>query len=273
MTSCLAFGRPHTPVAGLLICQRHLDEIGKWLIDLEREVWALDARPSLAIRWDRDGGHALAFERSPVRLNVVVANDRRRVADEAVDHPAGFDRQGILSAFETLNRYAQRVRDERLLVPPVVQWAERIPGLQVIGPFCDDPPCRHESCGWWWRTRPARLTVHTERVLLTRQLVDWIAFQPWVGELHAELFRLREQLQAANGTSDAKPLPGRCPRFDPAGNPCCGRLWPVKPTHSTGTFIKTEADAVHAVQCERDHNHHWEGRDLIRLSLILEDQN
>jgi hypothetical protein len=268
--TCLLGLWKHRPSAGLLTCQRHFDDLAAWLIDVESEARKLDARPSMEIRWDQTGGGSLAFERAPVRINVTVATDRRHILDSEVDHPAGFDRSGMLSAYETLHRYAQMVREQRSLAIPTVQWAERTPGWTVLGPYCD-PPCRHETCGWWWRDRPAHLDVASERQVLSRHL-EWIAGQPWVAQLNADVRLLRTQLQEANGTSDPKPLPGRCPRFDDATNVCDGRLWPVKPTHSTGTFITTEMDSVYAVQCERDHRHRWEGRDLIRLSLILERQ-
>lgn len=239
MTMCTIPSRhPHQADPGLLICDRHLQELGAWLRDVEQEAVLLDARPSLAIDWNRGAQGGLASEQSPVRLDAAVLADRRRgtghIADEQVDETALDDTPSV---FETLHTWATEVRQD-------------CPRLK-----------RHTAMA------PERMDVHSERRLLTLHL-DWVAAQEWVPDFRAQLRALREQLKAVNGTADPKPLHGRCPRFDDAGNECGGRLWPATPVHSSGGPAVPDTAAV---TCDRDPQHTWKGVHLARLHFILQD--
>jgi hypothetical protein len=238
VTSCTIPGRRHQADAGLLLCRTHLDEVAEWLHDVELEVERLDARPSMAVVWDDSRGHELASHRAPARLGPIVARDRRHVTlDELTARGGTAGMDSTLSAYGVLHDYAQRVRDGRDL----------------------------------HRSDHPHLTIRTERVLLTRHL-DWVAAQPWAVDLWAQLQTLRAQLQQANGTTPPGPLPGRCPRLV-GGQECGGELWPVAPKHTSGELVHVPGDEVaQAVQCERNTNHRWEGRHLIRLALILDQQ-
>jgi hypothetical protein len=161
------------------------------------------------------------------------------------------------------------VRDGRVLGVPTYPFTDRVPGTGE-GPLCDE--CAHRSCliMRWRRRIPRQLTVTTERQLLTRHL-DWVAAQPWAADLWESLQALRGQLQKANGTAEPGPLPGRCPRLV-AGRECGGKLWPVVPKHTSGALVHAGDEVVQAVECERNPSHHWEDRSLIRLALILDQQ-
>jgi hypothetical protein len=236
MSTCVIPSRPHQAEAGLLICRTHLDELASDLVGIEEEAKKLDARPSMQIVWGGKGA-TLAREQSPVRLDAVVLNDTRWVRDADVNRPYGFDLNGPLPIFGVLHYFADKVREERALESPA-------------------PP-----------------TVKTERRLLTRQL-DWCAAQPWIGELVDVVHRIHEQLQRVNGTAEPGPIPGRCPRLsDDRGGECGGRLWPVKPKHTSSALVHINADdVVMAIECERNANHHWEDKDLVRLAIILDQQ-
>lgn len=231
-TGCLIRGG-HPPEAGLLVCRAHFDQLADWLLAVEREAGDLDAAPSMQATQDGRGG-SLAFQRAPARVDAIVLRDRRWVPPERVDNPAGFDRRGMMSVYWTLHSYAMRVRESRSL--PV------------------NPP----------------LSVKSERQLLSRHL-DWVATQPWVDGLWASLRELHRQLQEVNGTGISTRIPGTCPI--PVGEgECGGRLRPVRPRHSTGTWVRLGDAEVRAVECERDHAHRWDDAHLIRLSLMLDEQ-
>lgn len=173
-------------------------------------------------------GGDLASHRSPARLDPLVQNDRRR------GRPLGDDWAGMddtLSVYATLHAWAATVRVDR--------------DLASSGPF----------------------TVGTERRLLTRHL-DWAAGQRWISDLWVQLRTLRVQLQASNGTSDPKPIGGRCPRLVDDVE-CGGRLWPVEPKHTSGGRPDS---LIRAIGCEHDAGHYWDGVHLARLFKILEDQ-
>lgn len=235
MSDCVIPARPHRAEAGLLICRRHLDQLAEELIDVEAEYAALDTHPSMAAP-SGDGGshHGLKNTKSPVRIDAVVARDRRYVHNAELTGGYGVDDR--LSAFGVLHRWATEVRTGR--------------DLQATG-------------------QP--LTVHTERQVLSRHL-EWAAGQPWIDECSAEIHTLVGQLQAVNGTADPGPLPGRCPRLDEELVECGGALWPVRPVHTSGPQIATASGSVAAVQCDRDSDHRWEGRDLVRLALVVQQQ-
>lgn len=261
MTTCVIPSRhKHEADPGLLTCDIHLQQLSGWLHDIEHEFGQLDTRPSMAIDWNESRSGSLASQQAPALLDPAALTDRRR-------REGSFDelsRDDTMSTFGTLHHWAARVRAERLLAVPTITWIEHVPGTPP-GPSCEQ--CSHETCGHsrWLRDRPAPLDVGTERLVLSHQL-GWIATQPWVVQLYLQLRRLRDQLKAANGTSDPK-SPGPCPTFDGEGNECAGRLWLAAPVHSSGTFLDA---APNAVQCDHAAEHRWEGVDLIRLSLMLE---
>ena len=227
-TGCLAGGRKHQvtdkqgkPMSGRL-CEHHFDTLSRILRDIEREAapWQvtesdrrltnLDLVPSMQIDWNSSGG-ALASELSPVRLNALVHRDTRHGLgdweDEDDRHAAGH----AVSVLVVLHAWADQVRRDHHLTRPTV--TVRLGWLHARrGPVCGHP-CGHDTCGTWVTdTITAQPTITGERNLLTRQL-DWIAGQPWVGDMYADLRQLRDQLRRANGTNPDDPLPGRCPNL------------------------------------------------------------
>jgi hypothetical protein len=263
--------RPHRAEAGLLLCRQHLDELADDLVGIEDEMNDLDAAPSMQIVWGGKGG-TLAREQVPIRIDAAVLGDTRYVRDADVRHPAGFD-NGPLPVYGVLHYYADLVRDGRMLQRVTRTVVERIGGTGA-GPFCLD--CEHASCRRMrWTSRiPVTLTVKSERKLLTRHL-EWCATQPWIDDMAIAVHRLHEQLQRVNGTAEAGPIPGRCPRLsDDARGECGGRLYPVKPKHTSGALVHIGSDeVVQAIECDRNANHHWEDKDLIRLAIILDQQS
>lgn len=264
MIDCHLGEARHQALVGLLVCDSHLQRLNAYLRDVEQEADQLDARPSMEIRWDQSSA-TLASQQSPVRLGALAAADRRRgtpiVSDWSHDDYLAYDE--TLSAYDTLHRWAQRVRRERMLARPIEQRPYRMPGATGVGPSCETQ-CVHESCGdltWWW-SGPARLDVASERKLLTDHL-EWIVRQPWVRSFYRQVAKLREQLKATNGTSDPKPLPGRCP-LPAAQGMCNGYLWDVKPLHTVGEWQGAGPSAVQCASClER-----WEGGPQLALLAI-----
>jgi hypothetical protein len=179
----------------------------------------------------------------------------------------------LVSVVATLHTLAQRVRDERMLGTPTTHVVDRMPGVAWPGPVCEFP-CTHDTCQSmaWWRDLPTPPTVASERDLLTRQL-DWIATQPWVLEMRAELADLRTQLLRHNRNDDEQPLTGHCYRLVD-GQECGGNLWPDEPAHTTG--YDTDDDSPHrprAVVCDRNRKQHrWERHELAMLSVVLRAQ-
>lgn len=225
----LGDGRHHAD-DGLLICVSHLQELNTYLRDVEEEAAHLDACPSAEMRLD-EAAATLASQQSPVRLTAVAADDPRRgtpaLSPWSHDDYLAYDE--TLSVYDTVHQWAQRVRNERDL------------------------------------RAPARLTVVTERQLLTAHL-EWIATRVWVRPLYLRVRKLREQLKATNGTSDPKPLPGRCPLPGPDGI-CGGPLWDVKPLHTAGDWDGPGPTAVECASClER-----WEGPQQLALLAISTD--
>lgn len=86
---CVVGGRPHTATDGQL-CRNHLEELGRWLHDIETEAnrlvlnpddpdaWA--ALPPMATRYDSSGGGSLASQRSPADLDAIAYTDQRSTA-------------------------------------------------------------------------------------------------------------------------------------------------------------------------------------------------
>lgn len=272
MSTCIIPSRPHPAEAGLLLCRTHLDQLADELIGIEEEMQSLSAAPSMQIVWGEGHGSTLAREQVPVRVDAVVLGDDRWVRNEDVNRPYGFDLNGPLPVYGVLHYYANLVRDGRGLNRATQLAIERI-GDTGEGPFC--LACEHVSCRRmrWVSKVPVQLTLGNERRLLTRHL-DWCAGQPWIDELADLVHRIFEQLQRVNGTAEPGPIPGRCPRrIDDKGNECGGHLHPVKPKHTSGDLVHISRDeVVQAIECDRNANHHWEGKDLIRLALILDQQ-
>lgn len=253
-------GGPHRAEAGLNLCRTHVDELGEALFDVEREAEAVEAAPSMALAWGDGGGGGLKSQKAPARVGAVVAHDTRIRSAADIDDHWGLD--DALPALGVLHKWAAEVRDGRDLAVPTRQVIERMPRRE--GPLCEGFPvdCPHWSCRWLVSVHRRRqpLTLTGERQLLTRYL-EWCAAQPWAGDMFAQVMRLRSQLQALNGTTPPGPLPGRCPRLDEALTECGGRLWPVK-----------AGEVVQVVQCDRDSGHRWEGRELVRLAMVVAKQ-
>lgn len=258
-THCAANGKPHLAEPGSQLCRNHTDELGEWLHDVEREYSQLEAAPSLQGNWDGARSGSLASHQTPARLGALVHLDPRHVQASELTGPAGVD--GTLSALGTLSSWVDFIRSERDLTPPGRWTVERIPGRP--GPFHDD--CEHTSCRWlrYRNFRRDRRTVAGERQFLSRHL-EWAASQPWAGDLWNQVRVLRRQLQSVNGTGEPR-ISGSCPE-------CGGHLHSVKPEHTSGTLVHVGASLLQAVECERDPGHRWESHHLLRLALILEEQ-
>jgi len=253
--TCAATQRcSHQPAPGLLVCRGHLERLAAMLREVEEESAILSAVPSMEIR-SGSGKGSPAAERSPARLDVIAMRDRRTRRWEPDDQP----------------RYSA-------------------PAPKSYGPWCLF--CDHDTCVAWRAGRRrdlhddeydagsanlasildelhnwARLvreerdltpagdaTIVGERMLLTRHL-DWIAAQPWVDEVYADLSRLRGRLKSLNGTQDEKPV-GRCYLPDQDG-PCNGPIWM--------DLINGHASCSRCRQT-------WDGPQLVMLTVEMEQQ-
>lgn len=203
-TNCVIGSKPHGTARGYL-CSSHFDRLAMMLRDVEDEALNLDARPSMQQLMDGGGG-TLPSHRAPVRLDVLVHNDQRsRPAGERPPGPAcvscwhgsctdirawldAYDANAhkTLSILDVLHSWARVTREERDL------------------------------------TDPAEITVSGERDTLTRHL-EWVAAQPWVDEMFADVKTLLGQLVALNGTGPDKPH-CRCPVVID-GDACRGNVW------------------------------------------------
>jgi hypothetical protein len=265
---CVIGQRQHQAHDGMYVCRHHLGKLAQALRDIEEQAVYLEIAPSLAIRWDNSGG-GLASEQAPARLDVLAHLDNRTRRYAALDRPE----------------------------------PQHKPAPKSVGPWC--LMCDHQTCTDWrigrqpdqhddeydvgsertssvlavlhsWATvvredrgltRPETVTITGERDLLTRHLV-WVCEQAWVDEFHAEITELAARLRAFNHDEPDRPLSGWCFRLVD-GEECGGRLWPADPKHTSG-YVAPDKPA--AVVCERDHRHRWEGLDLARLALIVEQQ-
>lgn len=177
---CVIGSTPHRADEGYL-CGKHLQRFADILRDIEDEHAMLDAVPSMQIVSGRSGG--LPSHRSPARLDVIVATDRRRGTGHlGSDYEDPWALDDTASVLDTLHSWARVVRDDR---------------------------------GF---TAPDRITVAGERDTLSRSLT-WIAGQEWVDECIREVQALLGQLRATNGTSAPKPI-ARC--HLPTGDGECG---------------------------------------------------
>jgi hypothetical protein len=156
------------------------------LRDIEDEAAVLSSVPSMQSR-PGNRGASLASERSPARLEAVVANDPRRgKPSKAVDRydPWAFDE--TVSVLDVLHGWGRIIREERHITPP------------------------------------EQVMVSGEVDLWVRQL-QWISEQPWIDEAYRDLTTLLGQLRAANGHRADRPY-SKCPR-DVDGDLCPGDVW------------------------------------------------
>lgn len=296
-SSCIAGSRrrPHPATDGLL-CRHHFEEVGKWLGEIVDEAARLSTAPRLETSYNSAGSASLTAHRSPAVLEAVVLRDDRSAvrypnfgpvcaycpaalthrctcppgpSSRRVVHWEGCPRvwvhpscgailddrdegtAALMPILATLHGWAQKVRDERRLEPPA--------GTVVVplGVF-----------GEWARTMTVAPTVMSEKRVLIRQL-SWIAAQPWVVRFRAEVGDLRALLLRLNRNEDPDPLPGYCYRLVD-GEECRGDLWPAEPLHTTGYESR---EGYRAVACARHpKEHRWEGDDLPRLLVIIDDQ-
>lgn len=251
---CLIPGREHPAQDGLRICDRHLQELGRLLHDIEDEAAILSAAPSYSVNYESKGSKGLASEQAPARLNVIAFTDPRTNLVPATprsdtttarqakrsgpwclmcDHQtcrdwragrqrdlhddeqdAGSDR--IVSAEATLHSWADNVRDYRKL------------------------------------SVPEHTTLSGERDLLTRQL-RYIAEQDWVRDFYTELKQLARELTTANGTADVPA--GVCTDID-NGHECGGNVWHIMIKHSVGA----DEPGFRCSKCRRV----WTGTEAVR---------
>lgn len=264
---CAIGNRRHDAVAGMLICRRHFEELGKMLREIEDEAINLEVRPSVAISYDSGSG-GLASQQSPIRLAAKALRDPRR--GTGVTRGRDLDELAwdeTPSTIETLHSHARLVREERNLSVPastVLLGRAKRP-VTAIGPVCDRL-CWHDSCGpWITDTVRAPATLTGERDLLTRQL-PWIASQPWVDVFHADLRELLSALRRANN-SQRTPV-GRCDSVRPDGLMCEGKVWHVliKPDgkivrDGVGVPAPEDEPGFRCDSCRRV----WTGTDAVRL--------
>lgn len=265
--ACVISGKKHRRSPGLLICQKHLDELGRMLAEIEDEAILLEVAPSMAIGYDRSGG-GLASESSPVRTTPSVILDRRRgtgMTRASQEDETAWD--DTPSAIETLHSRARLVREERDLSTPtttVILGRGRRPA-SAIGPFCERL-CGHDSCGpWVTDVVRAPVTLTGERELLARHL-PWIAEQAWVDELYDELRALLAALRRANSTEH---LPaGVCGTLLSDGSQCEGKVWHVliKPDGKVERAdsrppAREDEPGFRCGACRRV----WTGTDAVRL--------
>jgi hypothetical protein len=208
------------------------------LRDIEDQAALLDLRPSMAIR-SGSGGGSLASHRAPANLDVIVANDSRRgtgrIGYEDAD-PWGLD--DTASVLDVLHSWARIVREEREL------------------------------------SQPAHVTVSGERDCLTRN-IDWLAEQPFIDETYNDVRSLLWQLQRTNKTQDERPA-GTCFLLNDTGV-CGGRIWRKEEAREVWSIaadrctlrpIKVSDGPAYCERC----NTEWNGKDLDRLNIILEQQ-
>lgn len=237
--NCVIGRRPHEARRGYL-CEGHFTHLSTMLRLIEDEAAILDTRPSMAVQ-PGGGSGVLASERSPAVLDAIVARDPRRGlvhwASDDFD-PWGLD--DTRSVLETLHSIARTVREDRQLAPP------------------------------------AKVTISGERDFLTRQL-DWLAGREDIDERYGEIRELLGQLQSTN-KSRPESAAGRCfLSGDREDGTCGGRIWRRESKHYVWRVAADRCvwDIVDVndgpAYCERC-GQEWDGADLDRLNLILEQQ-
>jgi hypothetical protein len=254
VTTCAVPGRPHQAEAGFRLCQFHFDQLADWLHDVQREFGLLETAPSFQANWGDSRGGRLASCRPPVRIVPLALIDFRHVPLTELDGSAG--RDDILSVFDTLHRWANRIRAARdIRIPGHWVTEQLLPGPVCL--HCSHPSCRRMVHRYFQRDP---IGPKSERKFLSLHL-EWAITQPWIGDLWDDIRKLVNQLQVANNTG---PLHvGSCPE-------CGGRLHIMEPRYSSGP--PTTGKASWAAECDRDATHRWEGSRLIRLRLDLEEQ-
>jgi hypothetical protein len=266
---------------GHRLCARHLKQIGNDLHTIEREARNLDPRPSMALNLDgRGGGKSTpAFQQTPARLDPIVLRDKRQGEGWWEDAEDALAAGNTTSVVTVLNRHANKVRARRKIEIPLIWVVDLIPGRPEPDFLICPTPCIHKQCRAcaWWKSAPVPPTIAGEAQFLDKHKV-WIAEQPpdgddedWLVKFHHDVRAARAQLQQANGTSQPKPIPGKCPHQPSPGQECGGPLWPAKPKHTSGEDVWTGAapSAIRCGACET----RWDGPGAIaRLALILEAQ-
>lgn len=285
-TSCAVGRRPHPATNGLL-CRHHLEELGRWLREIEQETALLDARPSMSTRYDDAGGSTLASHRSPAVLDVIAYRDRRSTAHGHRHHGSVCNRcPGLVGRrcacpplpwrrethYAGCPQYAAHPSCFAILADRdefESHSEDLLAVLNVLEGLADHV---REARGL---TREGPATVVSERRVLTYQL-DWIARQDWVVDMRRDLGQLRRQLLRVNRNQEDEPLPGHCVWLVD-GHECGGDLWPAEPAYSTGyeqdAHDGDDVPKLRAVECGTNRAHRWEGKtELARLTLIVERQ-
>jgi hypothetical protein len=272
-TQCVVCTKPRESEHGLL-CVGHYTHLAAMLRDIQDQAAVIDLAPSMAQQTDSGGG-SLASERAPLRMTALAFLDPQT------------------------RRWT-----------PDIEPKPELPAAKAIGPWCLF--CEHETCMAWRAGRqrdqhndehdagserlmsvlgvlhswarivredrelsaPNRVTVTSERDLLSRNL-EWIAGEPWIDECYSDLRELLESLKALNHTEDDKPA-GTCFLLTETGA-CGGRIWRKEEARVVWRVMDDRCSREPVTlndgpaYCERC-NTKWEGEDLARLNLILEQQ-
>jgi hypothetical protein len=273
VSHCVVHHKPIDADHGYL-CTGHFTHLSAMLRDIEDQAAILDLRPSMA-QPTGSGGGSLASERAPLRLAALAFLDPQT----------------------------------RRWVPSMEAKAE-LPAPKAIGPWCLF--CQHDTCTAWragrqrdqhddehdagsarlmsilgvlhgWArvvreerdlTAPDKVTITSERDTLSRHL-DWLAGEPFIDEMYGELNELVQSLKSINHTEDERPA-GTCFLLD-GTDVCGGRIWrreEARPVWRVGAdrctweLVKAADGPAYCEKCGK----HWDGVDLDRLNLILEQQ-
>lgn len=289
--------RPHPATDGLL-CRHHLEELGKWLRDIEDEAARLSTAPRLETSYGT-GGSSLASQRSPVVEDAVVMVDDRSTlhaprtfgpvcitcpaalghrctcppgpTKRRTVHWAGCPRQYVHDSCITILTDRDEYESGAAGLAPILAtlhgWAQQVRDERRLEAPAGDVVTPLAMFGEWQRTYIGP-TIMSERRVLTRHL-GWIAGRDWVIDMRRAIGDLRRDLMRLNRNTDPKPLPGYCYRLVD-GEECGGDLWPAEPTHTTGYETKS---GLRAVVCGRHPDkHRWQGEDLPRLLVIIDTQ-
>ncbi|MCU1617179.1 MAG: hypothetical protein JWO98_4719 [Frankiales bacterium] len=275
MTPCVVHSKPVDADHGYL-CTGHFTYLSTMLRDIEDQAAIVTLAPSMAQRTGSGGG-SLASERAPLRLTALAFLDpqtRRWVPDfdakPGLPAPKAIGPWCLFCDHETCAAWrAGRQRDDH--DDEQDAGSERL--MSILGVLNGWARVVREERGL---TSPDRATVTSERDTLSRHL-DWLAEQPFIDEMYAEIRDLAESLKALNHTQDEKPA-GTCFLLTDGVNVCGGRIWR---RDAPRVVWRVSADrctqepvsiADGPAYCERC-NTEWDGADLDRLNLILEQQH
>lgn len=250
-TVCVVHSKPVEARHGLL-CAAHFDRLADMLRDIEEQAAILSAVPSMAIKTGSGRG-GLTSERAPGRLDVLAFLDpqtRRWTRDEVAKHPLpapkAFGPWCLFCTHETcIDWRAGRRRD--LHDDEHDAGSERL--MSILGVLNGWARIVREERNL---TSPKRITITTERDTLTRHLA-WIAAQPFIDEMHAEIRQLVASLKDLNGTQDERPV-GKCYLPSETGT-CDGSIW-----------VDVAMGHAHCGRCQQT----WDGAQLAMLSFELE---